>query len=286
MDVELDRHVAALRDDGFTVFKALFDAGQVDRWKASFDRLVQEDGHSGSGNSQWVHNLVERDPSIALPLIANPTLLGFAEQLLGPFIQVESVVMAGFPTFPADCRGLPHAWHRDRVLGLEPIDGTYLRPLLLVVMVYLEDLDDARGPLRIIPGSHMQRDVIRSEAKTQPHERELVLYLCRGDAVVFHSHLLHSGTKNVSDSRRHFIGVTYNHTWMKSEDTFSGPNCQCILADARQRGDRRLQRLLGEDERLTKRLNSGQVVPSATHWARWAAEDDQVVVKPTATSGL
>jgi Phytanoyl-CoA dioxygenase (PhyH) len=280
MDVDLDRHLWALHENGFTVFDALFSVEQVDRWKSSFERLIEEGELSGGGGSQWVRDLVERDSSAALPLVADPTLVGFAEQLMGPFVQAESVVMAGFPAHSHDCRGLVHAWHRDRLLGLEPIDGTYLRPLLIVVMVYLEDLDDARGPLRVIPGSHMQRHVICGEAKTRPHEREQLLHLRAGDAVVFHSHLLHSGTKNVSGGRRHFIGVTYNHTWMKQEDDYSGPNCKRILADARQRGDRRLQRLLGEDERLSRRLNSGPVVPSTKQWSQWATEDDGALLGP------
>lgn len=82
MDVDLDRHLWALHENGFTVFDALFSVEQLDRWKSSFERLIQEGELSGGGGSRCVRDLVERDPSAALPLITNATLLGFAEQLI------------------------------------------------------------------------------------------------------------------------------------------------------------------------------------------------------------
>jgi len=84
-------------------------------------------------------------------------LLRFAERLIGPFVQAESSVMAGFPSDPRGIPGAVAAWHRDRLFGQLPADGLYVRPHALVMMAYLEDLEEERGPLRVIPGSHKQR---------------------------------------------------------------------------------------------------------------------------------
>jgi len=70
------------------------------------------------------------------------------------------------------------------------------------------------------------------------------------------------------------FGVTYNLTWMRQEDAFDGEACQSLMLSARERGDHRYMRLLGEDRKLSRRLNSGTVVPGPTEWAAWCAEDD------------
>jgi hypothetical protein len=286
MESEFEPHLVEFRESGFTVFPRLFDTRDVEQWRLAFDGLATQSHSIGGGDSLWVRQLLERAPELALPAMTQPKLLRFAEQLIGPFVQTESVVMAGFPPEPAGEEGRVSAWHRDRLFGHQPIDGVYVRPHALIMMAYLEDLTDHRGPLRVIPGSHMQRQVVTSENKNQPHVRERLLHLRVGDAVVFHDHLLHSGTQNVADGYRHFIGVTYNLSWMKQEDAFDGPTCRRILQDARARGDRRLQRLLGEDEQMHRRLNSGPVQPSSEQWAGWAAEDDAALVRPATTYGL
>lgn len=285
MGTQEEPRLREFREYGFTVFTGLFDANQVGQWREAFQDLASQDHLVGGGGSLWVRDLLERAPKLALTAMTNPLLLRFAEQVIGPFVQTESVVMAGFPPHPGHEPGAVSAWHQDRLFGEQPIDGLYVRPHVLAMMAYLEDLDDKRGPLRVIPGSHMVRQVVNTETKKQPHPREELLCLCAGDAVVFHGHLLHSGTKNVADGWRHFIGVTYNLSWMKQEDNFCGPNCRRILDDARARRDRRLQRLLGECEQH-RRLNSGPIQPSPEQWEQWIAEDEQVLLRPATTFGL
>jgi ectoine hydroxylase-related dioxygenase (phytanoyl-CoA dioxygenase family) len=95
----------------------------------------------------------------------------------------------------------------------------------------------------------------------------------RGDAILFHDGMLHSGTANVSGQDRCFFGVTFNMTWMRQEDNFAGPNCQRLIQEAEDTQDYRLLRLLGVDRKQHRRLNSGLVLPSKGAWARWAEED-------------
>ena len=78
---------------------------------------------------------------------------------------------------------------------------------------------------------------------------------------------------NVSGDTRYLFGVNYNLTWMKQEDNFKGPNCQALLRQARACNDRRLMRLLGLDEKLNDRLNTGFLQPDEELWVRWCAED-------------
>lgn len=60
---------------------------------------------------------------------------------------------------------------------------------------------------------------------------------------------------------------------LKHADTFDGPNCKQLKAWARKRGDHRALRLLGQDDHLEARANSGFVVPDQVRWQQWQALD-------------
>ena len=83
---------------------------------------------------------------------------------------------------------------------------------------------------------------------------------------------MHSGTPNTSSSAKlqYFFSIFYNLTWLKHTDNHSGPLIQQLLRDARARHDYRLMRLLGVDEQLQARCNSGFLAPDEERWAEWA----------------
>ena len=64
-----------------------------------------------------------------------------------------------------------------------------------------------------------------------------------------------------------------NHSWLKHRANYSGPISESVKARARLTGDRRLLRLLGEDEKFVRRANSGFMQPDELMWEQWIAED-------------
>ena len=111
--------------------------------------------------------------------------------------------------------------------------------------------------------------------------------------------LLHSGTPNLSNEKRYFFSVYYNISWLRHTDTFDGPNCKQLKAWARSCAgtlcpclsvslplplplplsltaalvDHRALRLLGEDDQLQARANSGFQRPDEERWTQWASAD-------------
>lgn len=95
-----------------------------------------------------------------------------------------------------------------------------------------------------------------------------------GDLVLIHHNLLHSGTHNVTDQERQFLGVSYTLTCLRTrDDVTTGPNCRAMAATARRTHDRRLLRLLGHDELIEERQNTGFTRPEPTDWPVWRRED-------------
>ena len=64
-----------------------------------------------------------------------------------------------------------------------------------------------------------------------------------------------------------------NHSWLKHRANYSGPISESVKAGARATGDRRLLRLLGEDEKVFRRANSGFMQPDELMWEKWIAQD-------------
>ena len=65
-----------------------------------------------------------------------------------------------------------------------------------------------------------------------------------------------------------------NHSWLKHRANYSGPISEAVKARARATGNRRLLRLLGEDENVfVRRANSGFMQPDELMWEQWIAED-------------
>jgi len=245
-------------------------------WREESLRLeAASPGVYAQTRSWWFGNMLERSPALMWPAVSNSTILDFAERVVGPFLQLDNLTLAAFPSVAGDAKGKVSKWHRDR-WGRMP-GGNYERPLSMNAICYLQDLTDEYGPLRVIPRSHINPVSITEEDRLEPHDDEVIVYPKAGDVVLTHSGLLHSGTPNTSGKRRFFFSVFYNISWLKYTDTFDGPNCRQLIDWAREHDDHRSLRLLGVNDHLQARGNSGFQEPDEARWQQWIAEDREAL---------
>jgi hypothetical protein len=270
------------RKQGYTVFEGVYGEEEMQAWRDELLRL--EDASTGiheQKRSWWFGNMLERSPSLMWPALSNPLILDFAEEVVGPFVQLDNLTLAAFPSVTQEeAEGRTSHWHRDRWGGMAT--GQYERPLSMNAICYLQDLTDAFGPLRVIPGSHITPVQIVEDRKMQPHPDERLICMKAGDVVLSHNRLLHAGTPNTSGERRFFFSVYYNVSWLKHTDTFDGPNCRQLIKWARERNDYRALRLLGADEHLQARANSGFQEPDELRWEKWKEEDREALMEAEA----
>lgn len=279
-----DPRCTEFEQQGFTLFRSAYDTEMMDAWRLEWEHL-----HTGSTGPQapeptwWFGNMLERSPSLMWPAVSNPVILDVMEQLVGPRIQLDNLTLAAFESLePAVADERPRGWHRDRWAYMP--GGVYQRPLAMNAICYLQDLTEEFGQLRIIPGSHVEPVSIPVEYIHKPHSDEVVVPMQAGDVVLTHNGLLHSGAPNTSGQKRFFFSVYYNLSWLKHTDTFGGPNCQSLIAWARQRRDHRALRLLGQDEQLQARGNSGFQVPDEQRWVEWSAADHEAMAAAESSS--
>ena len=275
-----DGRRAQYMEQGYTVFKGGYDEKTMRAWREELLRLeAASPGIHAQGRSWWFGNMLERAPALMWQAVSNPLVLDFVEQIIGPFVQLDNLTLAAFPSLPKEeAQGRVSGWHRDRWAHMPT--GEYERPTALNAICYLQDLTEEYGPLRVIPRSHVRPVAIEEDARPHPHPEEALIYARAGDIVLTHNGLLHSGTPNVSGERRFFFSIFYNLSWLKHTDVFDGPNCSQLIDWARQRRDHRSLRLLGVDEHLQARANSGFQESDEVRWEKWLAEDREALVEP------
>lgn len=273
----LQQHYKEFKTNGFTLFPKMFDASWVKAMRDSFEEIADRIPNPDGSRSATFVDVLEHKPDLVFPAMTNERLLDFAEMIVGPHVQLESITYRRTaPEGPTTNPVL--GFHRDMFAEF-PQQNVYHRPLLFNALSYLQDLDDENGLLRIIPGSHMKAMSLTPEEKKQPHPDEVIVYPQAGDVAVFHNAIVHSGTANYSKDYRYLFFLTMNHSWLKYRANYSGPVSESIKARARAIGDRRLLRLLGEDEKFVQRANSGFMQPDDLIWEKWIAEDAAALKK-------
>jgi hypothetical protein len=95
--------------------------------RRAFYELRRTEALTGSRLSIWIQNVLEKRADVAWITASHPFVLGLLEGLMGPFVQIESIVLAGFPPVPKDQAGGVSAWHR----ALEQSSGIALNCIRL-----------------------------------------------------------------------------------------------------------------------------------------------------------
>jgi hypothetical protein len=97
-------------------------------------------------------------------------------------------------------------WHADTT---DEDQEKPLRPRRITFNVPLVDINDANGPLEIVPGSHRMRhkDIRRIYKVPQVHGAKMLLH--RGDAILRDGNGLHRGTPNLTGAPRILLDQTY-----------------------------------------------------------------------------
>jgi hypothetical protein len=274
----LDDHLEAYKRDGYTVFRQYLSPDKIKAWRQAMD-------------PEFVPLFAQRPDAPRakiVPLLAHPRLapmaaehvqtslmLDFAEKVMGPYVQLDSFEVSGFPAREKGLKGAVDRWHRDAFHNTETWKGfdslagqsprLYTPPLACNCLTYLQDMNADTGPLRVITGSHLEYVFIPQEDERQPHPRESLLELKAGDMVFTHHELLHSGTWNISQETRYFLSAYVCRIGLPHRDCFDLPAIDELVAQARRRNDRRMLRFFGQDDRFMVREEEA--------WAHMAAED-------------
>jgi hypothetical protein len=265
----MQSRVEAFKINGFTIFPGAigsFALNQCRSYLREFQSVHPEKWRLGG--------IIELDPSLAITLSAHSEILDFAESVMGPFVQLDGLTIVGLgPVTQGGVKATVSGWHRDP-WGQVPRSTAFERPLAMNALCYLQDLTDETGPLRIIRGSHRLPLMMRREQTRLPHPQEEKIELRAGDFVLLHNNLIHTGSlPSPGTQERDFVSVFYNLTWLRPTIQFAGPRAQELRLRFKAERNFRMLRLLGCDEHLLERGDTGFLSDDEEMWEQWRSEE-------------
>ncbi len=215
----------AVRRDGFAVVPGVLDAEAVAALIAAVDRAGPLDAVLRRAEEVYgMRDLLRAIPEVRR-LAGSPALVDLAEAVLGPGAFAVRGLL--FDKTAGANWGVP--WHQDLTIavrarveaaGFGPWNAKggipHVRPpvevleRMLTLRVHLDDCDAARGPLRVVPGSHVGGrlgvDQTRAWLDRVPSVDCLVP---PGGVVAMHPLLLHASSAATEPGRRRVIHLEY-----------------------------------------------------------------------------
>ena len=209
--VDLDGHLAAIAEQGYTVLPDVIPAGLIGELLDDLDRLHVELGTRPAGNgfegtsTLRVYNLLAHGP-LWQQVPVHPAVLPLVEGVLDPGCLVSS--LSSISIGPGETEQPIHA--DDQIIPLpKPHVATVCNS-----MWALTDFTEANGATRIIPGSHL--------AGTSPNLGQrydsIPAEMTAGSVLVWHGSLWHGGGANTTGERRVGIAMNYSAGWIRQQE--------------------------------------------------------------------
>lgn len=243
--------IDSFAEQGYLVRERLFEGEQLERLRAALDEVVAaENGRHGPGEGMsssrrfggvFLRHLMDKHPTF-LELLRFPPTLSVARALLGPQVQVRGLsARISYPEHPSQ----ETHWHFHQRLIPDPLPAFFSRPQTIDALIYLDDADDANGPLCVVPGSHQRtgEDLPADEYGELPGQ--VVLRPPAGSCVMCHGALWHRALPNRPDGTiRRLLLLGYGPTWMKASIYGERPR-DGLTARLLEHADEETRELLG-----------------------------------------
>lgn len=199
---------AAFLRDGYHLVPGALAPDHLATLRAAFDRVY----HPARRGKVGQDILLQHQEFI--DLIAHPPLLACMRALFGRQTQLLSLDLLYQPAADGAPRpGNGSSWHRDfEYPGDVPIAAN--------AILYLDDMDDERGPTVVLPGSQRGWETPGRACWDHPLPGQVALHARAGDMALINAAIWHSGGRNrCPTGERRAIYAYYGFFWLKRYET-------------------------------------------------------------------
>ena len=201
--------IRSLEVDGWALLPQVLDSEQIELIRSEAEALPLQT--SDYAENQWYRHDIQYDdvPSV-LAAIEAPACLSFLNRLLGDDVLCVSISYSrsepGYPGMPLHTDSHPYG---SNILGWRGSS-----PILIRVLLYLDDITQERSPLRIVPNSHLSlhKDSIPYR-RYSSHPEEVAITCRAGDAIIINQRLFHAAGPNLSKRPRSMLAISYRPAW-------------------------------------------------------------------------
>ena len=195
--------MAGIRSDGYEVLHGVLSGDQLTAARDAVDAAVQSGGDDVEirAGTVWIKNATAALGEAVAEMARTPEVLEVVRQLLGKGPVLTTSVMRN-PIGETAQQSL----HVDWAGPIAPGHDQQVQ-----AMFFLDDVLADNGPPRLVPGTHRSGS-IPPKNLAEPrarHRDECCVTGPAGDALVFSSHLWHSGTANTTGRPRRVVTLTY-----------------------------------------------------------------------------
>jgi hypothetical protein len=167
--------------------------------------------------------------------------------MLGPQVQVRP--LTGRISYPDQPNQETH-WHFHQRIIPSPMPPFLCRPHVIDCLIYLDELNDANGPLCVVPGSHHRIYEELPDENWDDLPGQVTLRLPAGSCVMIHGSLWHRALPTTPQGTvRRLLILPYAASWLKLPSYGVRPK-DGLMAALYQDADPETLELLGEPEGL------------------------------------
>ena len=209
--------IETLVRDGYLVRENIISPAQVEALREALADTVAREEHLEKGGGRafggvFLRHMEDKHP-LFLELADFPPGLSVARALFGPYVQLRG--MTGRVITP-DEPGAETEWHFHLRLVPDPLPPMFSRPQALDVLLYLDDIDEANGPLCVLPGSHHWIEQYLDKNTFHDRPGQVRLTLSAGSCALVHGSLWHRSTPTQPGAgMRRLLLFGYSPAYMK-----------------------------------------------------------------------
>lgn len=248
-DVEVHatpQEIQQLVNQGYLVRESLFTEEGLACLRSAMDAVEAAERQGKDVTSRrfgglFIRYLADKHPTFCSMLKFQPTL-SVARAVLGPLVQIRGFsARISYPNEPNQ----ETQWHIHQQVISDPLPPFFVHPHGLDCLIYLDELNDANGPLCFLPSSHWNTRYHTPNEDFEDKPGQIVVRAPAGSCVIIHSNLWHRALPTTPAGRkRRLIIMTYTPTWMKQAPYGVRPETG-LTADLRQNGDEEVREILG-----------------------------------------
>lgn len=243
--------IGGMVERGYMLRDRVVRGEHLKQLRDALDRLeAKEYNVTGSGEGLntkrnfgglFLRYLMDKDEAF-LNLMKFPPFLSVARALMGPQVQMSMSARISYPG-PENQETI---WHQHLRYIPKPLPPWFLRPHCMDILLYLDDVTDANGPLCVVPGTHER---IQEEPPIDYYGElpgQKVLRPSAGSAVFLHANLWHRAMPTTLEgSKRRLLIISYYPTWLK-RGLYGVQPADGLTKPLEQQGDAETLELLGK----------------------------------------
>ena len=226
MEYDFNQALQEIDDNGYFVIPNVLTTLEIQNLKDMLERdhalysphyvnsSITGHGLNDKAFEKVVYNMHNKDINY-LPYLNHPSYMPLVEKLLkdGSYENNEPIHLLNIS---ARC---PKAGSPQQQLHLDSnLPGKNSFPLIMVVILILDDFNEENGTTRLVPGSH-KRDYYADNGIT--YKDEILLEASAGSVLVFNGSMWHGGSSKILTGSRWGVVLGFGRWFIKPSFDFS-----------------------------------------------------------------